>query len=69
VLAVIEDQSLAPGLPGNVRAPVRFLCRAIGDLITAGLAVHDDAGSTLAGEGGRALRRVAGKGTYATGPK
>jgi len=73
VLAAIEDQSLPPDFPDNMRAPVRFLYRAtrraIADLVTAGLVVHDEAGYALTEEGGRALRSIAGTGSYSTGPQ
>lgn len=71
VLAAIERQSLAADFPDSIRAPIRFLYRAtrraIADLITAGLVIHDESGYSLTDEGDRALRSIVDKGYYRTG--
>ena len=73
VLVAIENQSLPPDFPDNMRRPIRFLYRAtrqaIGDLVAAGLVVHDDAGYSLTDDGERALRSIADTGSYRTEPE
>jgi hypothetical protein len=72
VLVAIEDQSLPPDFPDNMRRPIRFFYRAtrraIADLIAAGLVVHDDSGYTLTDEGERALLSIKDRGSYSTEP-